>query len=524
MTYPFTKCLHPKKLVNPYTRETIVVPCGACEACLLQKSAKNTLKCKLESYSCKYTEFVTLTYDDVYVPTALIKPVKTDVIDYLPISNECDEDFPVVGKKLHSIYDYYHYELIDNSGRFDTDGLVLGDCWMRDIDMFAIRKKVGYGDVINVLRYEDIQLFIKRLREKIFRLYGQKIRYFVSGEYGPQHYRPHWHILLFYDCPFLAQGIGQVIHSCWSYGRVDSSKSRGKCSQYTAGYVNGNSKLPAFYQCSKTKPKSYHSIRLGEAFCQVSKKEVYASKDFGFVKQCVLLDNVSTTFNMWRSFTTRLFPRCKAYIISSFEERIEAYRIKKYADKSFGTNIPLKRIAKRIVNDIQHYSSNGVFRPRYYNDEDYKYLLDFFLNRNSLSLETVFGSAVDKIRLLNSIYAELLISKHFLEQICDSFDYSECVAKLHVIDSFYKSIEYDNLLRQLQWQSDNVTVDMSLKDYRFAYSEVSSYYFEESYVLDDNDLYDNKFYLVYRESTLKNYNRTNKYKKLNDTYNVRRDN
>ncbi len=518
--YPFVKCLHPKNLVNPYTGEPICVPCGACEACQLQKSAKNTLKCKLESLTSRFTEFVTLTYSDEFVPRAKVIPATRDIKEYLPIFQEFDEEFVTVSRTLKSCVDYYCYLLVDDSGRFNTDGLVLGEVWMKDLDWFSLRNRVGYGDSINVLRYEDIQLFLKRLREKIFRLYGQKIRYYCVGEYGPQHLRPHWHLLLFYDCPFIAQDIRQIISSCWSYGRVDSSKSLGKCAHYTAGYVNSSAELPSFYKLSSTKPKSYHSIRLGEAFCKVVPQEVYETRDFGFVNQCVLLDNTITEFSMWRSFTARLFPRCKGYAVRSHAERLEAYRVKRYADKSFG-RIQTKSIACRIVADIKHYAMHGVFRPRYYFDNDYKSLVDYFIKDNSLVLETMFGSAFDKTRLLNSIYRALLVSKFFLDIICGTYDYSECSRKLSVIEDFYKFQDMNYLRSQLEWQKNNLNDATKFNDYLFQYVEISPYYLDGDI---DYDIENNLYYRTFREHNLKMYSLSNKYKKLNDKYNVRLDN
>lgn len=520
MNYPFVKCLHPKRLVNPYTGEPICVPCGTCEACQLQKSAKNTLKCKLESLTSRFTEFVTLTYNDVYVPHCKVIPATREYKEYLPIFQEFDEEFVTVSRSLDSCVDNYCYLLVDDSGRFDTDGLVLGEVWMKDLDWFSLRKKVGYGDTINVLRYEDIQLFLKRLRERIFRLYGQKIRYYCVGEYGPEHYRPHWHLLLYYDCPLLAQGIRQIISSCWPYGRIDTSKSRGKCAHYTAGYVNSSSELPAFYQLPTTKPKSYHSIRLGEAFCKVEPQEVYESRDFGFVSQCIPLDSKPTEFSMWRSFTSRIFPRCKAYSVRTHEERLEAYRIKRHADKSFG-RIPTKRIARRIVADINHYSLHGVFRPRYYLDDDYRLLVDYFVKDNALVLEAVFGSLVDKTRLLNSIYRELLVSKYFLDVICQTYDYSVCSRRLSVVEDFYKFQDMNYLRSQLEWQKNNLTDKSNFNDYMFQYVEILPHYFDGDV---DEDIENNIYYRTYREAVYKNYSLSNKYKKMNDKYNVRMDN
>lgn len=51
----------------------------------------------------------------------------------------------------------------------------------------------------NVLRYRDLQLFIKRLRKHIYKeTHGQtKISVLSTGEYGDRTKRSHWHCLIF---------------------------------------------------------------------------------------------------------------------------------------------------------------------------------------------------------------------------------------------------------------------------------------------------------------------------------------
>ena len=44
-----------------------------------------------------------------------------------------------------------------------------------------------------VLRYSDVQLFLKRLRKD-----GYSVRYICAGEYGDKKGRAHWHIILFF--------------------------------------------------------------------------------------------------------------------------------------------------------------------------------------------------------------------------------------------------------------------------------------------------------------------------------------
>ena len=70
--YPFTKCLNPRKIINPYSHQTLVVPCGKCRACALNKDSRNSFLCSLESLSHKYCMFVTLTFANRFIPRAII--------------------------------------------------------------------------------------------------------------------------------------------------------------------------------------------------------------------------------------------------------------------------------------------------------------------------------------------------------------------------------------------------------------------------------------------------------------------
>lgn len=52
----------------------------------------------------------------------------------------------------------------------------------------------GEGPETALLRYSDVQLFLKRLRKA-----GYSVRYIVAGEYGSLKGRAHWHLILFFE-------------------------------------------------------------------------------------------------------------------------------------------------------------------------------------------------------------------------------------------------------------------------------------------------------------------------------------
>ena len=187
---PFCKCLHPKKIVNPYINESMVVPCGHCQACTLAKNSRYAFQCDLESYTAKHTLFITLTYANRYIPRATF-------VDSLerPFGND----------------------LVDKE-----TGEILGPSDMKQEDIDRLLNKFYlFGDV-PYLRKTDLQLFFKRLRYYVSKQCpSEKVRYFAVGEYGPVHFRPHYHILLFLQSDEALQVCSENLSQAWSFGRVD---------------------------------------------------------------------------------------------------------------------------------------------------------------------------------------------------------------------------------------------------------------------------------------------------------------
>lgn len=105
-----------------------LIPCGRCDGCKLSYSKQWANRCLMELESHDSAFFVTLTYNDQFVPIS-----------------------------------YY----TDENG-------------------------VAYESL--TLRKRDFQLFIKRLRQAFP---DDRIRFFASGEYGDNTFRPHYHAILF---------------------------------------------------------------------------------------------------------------------------------------------------------------------------------------------------------------------------------------------------------------------------------------------------------------------------------------
>lgn len=61
-----------KKPISP--ADPLVLPCGKCLGCQMDKAKEWTLRCRLEMQQHKHAAFITLTYDDEHCPRRLKKP------------------------------------------------------------------------------------------------------------------------------------------------------------------------------------------------------------------------------------------------------------------------------------------------------------------------------------------------------------------------------------------------------------------------------------------------------------------
>lgn len=129
------------------------------------------------------------------------------------------------------------------------------------------------------LQYLDFQLFMKSLREKINRGIEHKenkiiISYMVTGEYGEEKKRPHWHAIIFNYRPkdqkkLRETELGETVYeskeidSLWKKGKAEYGSVTMESASYVARYaakklVHGNDQEHDYHPIHKTSSK--HAI------------------------------------------------------------------------------------------------------------------------------------------------------------------------------------------------------------------------------------------------------------------------
>lgn len=130
----------------------------------------------------------------------------------------------------------------------------------------AIRKENGY-DMKGVIHQKDIQDFLKRVRK----VYG-KIRYIYCAEYGPNTWRPHYHMLCYgIDNTMVNQA---VLNKLWGNGYVDMSNQfvTDNAISYIVGYIkkkipNKDGAYDMYEKNNRPRPYMRASQGLGGIWC-----------------------------------------------------------------------------------------------------------------------------------------------------------------------------------------------------------------------------------------------------------------
>lgn len=299
-------CQHRSFITNRYTGARIAVDCGQCDYCIHKRAQKASMRVKTAGSAFKYSYFVTLTYDNEHIPLFNCKVLHSEYEDVVGISGDIH-----FGDEYHRYIPVSEYQCDDNSALrhiffeqvqgtvpFDREikeYVPVMDNWFLSMDAirsfiyktqsvdktdYPASEQYGRDNLIPFLNYVDVQNYIKRLRKYLYKQLGsyETLHFYAVGEYGPVHFRPHYHILLFTN----SEEVSKVLRYChdksWKFGRSDFQITRGGASSYVSSYVNSLSSAPLLYRsCRAFKPRSRASLGFFEKGCDfVEGEDPYA--------------------------------------------------------------------------------------------------------------------------------------------------------------------------------------------------------------------------------------------------------
>ena len=457
----FTKCLHPRRIKNPFTGELMIVSCGHCEACLTSKGLRLSSLCQLESLAHRYCMFITLTYNN----------------DNIPL--------------MYPEYIYGNLFFVDHDS-----GELLHQSSMSGNELQMLYRKSKFTNCLPYLRKSDIQLFMKRLRYYVSNISEQKIRYFVCGEYGPITYRPHYHVLLWFSDEAVYKSISEIVSKSWELGFIRVETSVGDAANYTASYCNCNMSLPQVYKDKATKPFICHSCFLGRSFFEGQYQDVYEIPARDFVNRSVILSGKSRDVRLPRSYISLFFPKCQGFFLKSYDQLSRSYQLYNYAKRKYGQGLNCAKLSRFLASDYIHVCLHHIVEKLW--DPFWSYIeLEFGLIKPMDDEKELYDILVRKI------YLALRVSKRYLEYVVPNTpSYKD---PLQMIIDFYKDLQLSDMNDYLE-QQENYFSDDNIYELDYMYPQFFNVAdFKKTHV-----------YLINRQRSFDIYENRVKHKKLND--------
>lgn len=299
-------CQYRSFITNKYNGARIAVDCGQCDHCIHTRAKKASIRVKTAGAAFKHCFFVTLTYDNIHIPLMHCKVLHSEYEDALGISgdfhfgHELHQYIPVSEYQCDDNYALRHifFEQVQGTVPYDRElkeYVPVKDNWFLSMDAirsfifktqavdktdYPASEQYGRDNLIPYLNYVDVQNYIKRLRKHLYQKLDsyETLHFYAVGEYGPVHFRPHFHLLLFTDSDKVASVLRYCHDKSWKLGRSDFERSAGGAGSYVASYVNSLCAAPLLYRsCRAFRPKSRASIGFFEKGCDfIEDEDVYA--------------------------------------------------------------------------------------------------------------------------------------------------------------------------------------------------------------------------------------------------------
>lgn len=244
----------------------MTVPCGKCIECVRSRQDSIAVRCVAEANKRGSMVFVTLTYDDKYLPlTSTLCKVNADTGEFEMltspqfVASSSVDDYLDLRDKFSKVRAGQKPRYLD----FDIP----------EFDEFDKGYHYFYRVTPSVCR-DDVRLWLKRCRVRHSRLFGGPLpdfTYMVCQEYGPKTCRPHYHLVFF--------GLSEmnVYWLCeqWKFGfyKVQEVKKVNKdgtsgfdaCANYVGKYISkGVFECESVKDCFAQKPRVMSSKGIGD--------------------------------------------------------------------------------------------------------------------------------------------------------------------------------------------------------------------------------------------------------------------
>lgn len=360
-----------------------------------------------------------------------------------------------------------------------------------------------FKGLLKYVNYRDYQLFAKRFRKYLFTKIGsyEKISSYVVSEYSPKTFRPHFHILFFFDSDEVAKNIRQAVFQSWKLGRVDTQLARDSAGSYVSGYLNSVVSLPGiFTNVSFTKNKSRFSKLFGyESFKQTVQTSEQAverlSERIRFVR-----NGKPCEFTPPLSYVSRLLPRFVPYSSNFAVETRTILRSIRGVLQLFRRNEPFKEETPTNLSEFIHCYIVTLYEKHGYCYATLPECLRVFLayTRTEKEIHYFTDSLKNKLSRPFYIYKRFLacgLSDDYLISLCDEY-----MSKQRSL-SLSKQLSIQQEMFECEGYSDDL---LSLFYINKPQKKVNNRYFQE---WKDKNYYEVHYIRV-------------KHKKLNDENNV----
>lgn len=326
-------CNKLREIKNPYTGKCMLVKCGYCESCLMEKAARREVRLHLEMEQRRglMSFFITLNYSNRFVPYVFIPEFDGDEQDTYSVYRNY---IPRIVYHRHSTR--YTLKVTPNTSplceipsdklKYFIDNVQRTLHSDKGIDAFPKLTNCKNRDIMGVCLSQDFSNFVKRIRRRIeYHELPRLVSYWRVAEYGPTTFRPHFHAVLTFDMPSNSYNyktfiqLKAAIMQSWPFCSLQQIKQNVEIArnpeQYVSRYISSNTRLPYCLQRGFFAPKPSHSLYYGFSNIFTPDKVLQAAiTSSPTYTRCVAVDkgiSVLKTF-LFPDFILRFyFPKCK---------------------------------------------------------------------------------------------------------------------------------------------------------------------------------------------------------------------